>query len=162
QMYGEPQSRASFARARAMFRSCSSPSITQGPAMNARGAPSPTARSRAISTRRVRSGPRSALGLPELPAGTDKAPEERMGEHRLRFEFGMELTGQEVRMVRDLHDLHEAAIGRLAAHAQTLPQHGVEILPVHLVAVPVALADLRPAVGAMCLRSRLEDARPLP
>src|SRR5258706_165957 len=122
--------------------------------------PSPTARSRVIATRRVPSGPRSALGLPELPAGTDKAPEERMGEHRLRLELGMELAGQEIRMVLDLHDLHETAIGGLAADPHSLLQHGVEVLPVHFVAVAVPLADLRPAVGAMRLRPRFQDTRP--
>src|SRR5262245_24304986 len=157
-----PQERAIAARERAMRRACSSLSRTQGPAMNARDAPPPTARSRAISTRRVPWRPRSALGLPELLAGTDKAPEERVGEHRLRLEFGMELAGQEVRMIRNLHDLDETPIGGLAAHPEPLLQHGVEVLPVDFVAVAVPLADLGLPVGALGLRPRLQDARPLP
>src|SRR5882762_7081478 len=153
-MYGTPHSRAIVERARAMRRACASLSITQGPAMSASGAPAPIARSRVISTRRAGPPPGSALGLPELLAGTDEAPEEWMGEHRLRLELGMELTGQEIRVVRDLHDLHEAAVGCFAAHPQPFLDHGVEVLPVHLVSMTVTLADLRLAVGVLGLRGR--------
>src|SRR3989442_4899178 len=124
-----PRSRAIFERARAMRKACVSLSITHGPAMSARGAPSPIASSRLISTRRVRPAPGSALGLPELLAGTDEAPEEGVGEHRLRLELGMELAGQEIRMVRYLHDLHEPAVGRLSAAPKSLLYHSVSILP---------------------------------
>src|SRR2546426_10927426 len=105
--------------------------------MSARGAPSPIASSRLISTRRVRPAPGSALGLPELPAGTDEAPEEGVGEHRLRLELRMELAGEEVRVVGDLHDFHEAAVGRLAGPPQPRPLRSVPGRPVHLVAVAV-------------------------
>src|SRR6266581_472721 len=157
-----PQSRASFERMRAMRRACASLSITHGPATSARGAPPPMARSWLISTRRVRPGPWSALGLPELPAGTDEAPEERVREHRLRLELRMELAGQEIRVIRNLHDFHEATIGRLPAHPQTPLHHGVEICPVYLVAMTVPFADLRLSIGVVGLRARLEDAGPLP
>src|SRR3989442_12476257 len=125
-----PRSRAIFERACAMRKVCVSLSITHGPAMSARGAPSPIAISRLISTRRVRPAPGSALGLPELLAGTDEAPEEGVGEHRLRLELGMELAGQEIRMIRDLHDLHEPAVGRFAPDPPPLLHPGVQILPV--------------------------------
>src|SRR2546422_6676977 len=132
-----PRSRAIFESARAMRRACVSLSITHGPAMSARGAPSPIASSRLISTRRVRPAPGSALGLPELFAGTDEAPEQGVGEHRLRLELGMELAGQEIRMIRDLHDLHEPAVRRFLAYPQPFLHHGVEILPDHPLPVTV-------------------------
>src|SRR3989441_4751069 len=156
-----PRSRAIFESARAMRRACVSLSITHGPAMSARGAPSPIASSRLISTRRVRPARGSALCLPELFAGTDEAPEEGVGEHRLRLELGMELAGQEIRMVRYFHDLHEPAVGRFAADPKPFLHHGVKILPVDFVAVAVTLADLGLAVGVLGLRARLQDAGPL-
>src|SRR2546428_3387953 len=127
-----PRSRAIFESARAMRKVCVSLSITHGPAMSARGAPSPIAISRLISTRRVRPAPGSALGLPELLAGTDEAPEEGVGEHRLRLELGMELAGQEIRMVRYLHDFHEPADGGPPTAPAALSFHGVMLPPVAL------------------------------
>src|SRR3989442_12169552 len=125
-----PRSRAIFESARAMRRACVSLSITHGPAMSARGAPSPIASSRLISTRRVRPAPGSALGLPELFAGTDEAPEQGVGEHRLRLELGMELAGQEIRLIRDLQDLPQRTVGRFAPDPPPLLHPGVQILPV--------------------------------
>src|SRR2546425_9810468 len=136
-----PRSRAIFESARAMRRACVSLSITHGPAMSARGAPSPIASSRLISTRRVRPTPGSALGLPELFAGTDEAPEQGVGEHRLRLELGMELAGQEIRMIRDLHDLHEPAVGRFAASPQPFLHPCGVVVPVHLRTVAMTLPD---------------------
>src|SRR5262249_52894590 len=161
-MYGTPQSRAILISAAAMCRAWDSLSITHGPAMSAKGAPPPMDKSRPMSTLRVRLEPGSALGLPELFAGTDEAPEEGMGEHRLRFELGMELAGEEVGVVRDFHDFNEATIRGFPGHPQTLLHHDVEIVPIHLVPVTMPLTDLRLAVGLLGLGTGLQHARPLP
>src|SRR5437773_5728497 len=122
-MYGTPTRRAASDRAAAIFKACSSLSITQGPAMKASGEPPPIARSPVIATRRVRPRPGSALGLTVPLAGTDEAPEERMREHRLRLELGVELAGQEIRMLRDFDDFHEASVRGLSADPETAPRH---------------------------------------
>src|ERR1041385_6855331 len=47
-----------------------------------------------------------------LQARLDEVPEERVGQDRLRLELGVELTPHEPGVIRDLHDLHQSAIGR--------------------------------------------------
>src|SRR4249920_95323 len=110
-----------------MPTACSSLSITHGPARNARRSPPPIASRASTATRRV-GEPASARGLPEPLAGIDEAPEEWMRLHRLRLELGVELTGQEVRVVGDLHDLHEPVIGGVAGHLHPAPFHVIQVL----------------------------------
>src|SRR5262245_57285232 len=132
---------------RAMRVACSSLSITHGPAMNASGAP-PRVSSRS-PTGTLRGAAGSAPGRPVPLAGMDEAPEKGMGLHRLRLELGVELAGHEVRVIGDLDDLDEALVGRLARDLETAALEILHVLPVHLVTVPVALADLGPAVGLL-------------
>src|SRR5207245_2845850 len=113
-------------RARAIFRQWASLSMTHGPATKARGAPPPIARSWPTRTLRTAGRPPSAPGRAGPFAGIDEAPEQRVRLHRLRFEFRVELAGEEVRVVRYLHDLHEAPVGRLARHTQATTCHLVE------------------------------------
>ena len=50
--------------------------------------------------------------------GRDKTDEERMRSGRATLELRMELAGDEVRVLRQLHDLHQLAVGRRASHLQ--------------------------------------------
>ena len=48
----------------------------------------------------------ATVELPILIASRNKLPEQRMRLQRLRFELGMELAPNEIRMVRNLDDLY--------------------------------------------------------
>src|SRR5438445_3525324 len=135
--------------------------MTHGPAMKASGAPPPMNTPRPIGILLTDAGPPSALGRSSPLAGIDEAPEQGMGLHGLRLELGMELAGEEVRMIRDLDDFHEAPVGRLAGDAQSAPRHLVEIGAVDFVAVPVPLAYLGAPVGLVGKAVLLDQAGPL-
>src|SRR5947207_1564662 len=106
---------------------CSSLSMTQGPAIRTSGRPRPNA-AYSIGTRILRFGlsldaPHQRLRL-AAPAAvfvrrSDKRLEQRMRLHRLALEFGMELAPQEPRVVRDLADLDVRVVRRLARNAQS-------------------------------------------
>src|SRR5678809_1078668 len=113
-----------------MRTACSSLSMTQGPARNASGAPPPIARSEVTGTRFT--GP-SAGRLPVSLAGIDEGAEKRMRLHRLALELRVELAGEEIGMVRDLDDLDEPLVGRLARHLQAAALEVIHVLAVHLV-----------------------------
>ena len=70
-----------------------------------------------------------------------------MGCGRARLELGMELAGDKVGMLRQLHDLHELAIGRKAAEHQALLGHGLEVGLVEFEAVTVAFVVTSPSFG---------------
>src|ERR1039457_4681560 len=105
---------------RAMRWTCSSLSMTHGPAISTSGRPCPN-RSNSIATRvaylrlglRMRLRQRRQPAPPVLIGRADERFEQRMRLHGLRFELGMELASQEPRMVRNLADLHVGAVGRL-------------------------------------------------
>src|SRR5512145_1642896 len=81
-------------------------------------------------------------------AGLHEGREERMGIQGLGLELGVELAPQEIRMIGDLHDLHEGAVRAHAREREALLLQGLaELRLVELVAVAVALADLRGLVG---------------
>src|SRR6266403_5527644 len=88
--------------------------------------------------------------------------EQRMRLQRLRFEFRMELAPNEKRMTRNLHHLNVSAIGSRAGNAESGSHHGLFILAVELVTMPVPLADLGLAVYFVGQRSRLDLTRPCP
>src|SRR5262245_20079406 len=159
--YGMPIVRHSDTSACAMRIACSSLSMTQGPARNASGAPAPIARSAVTATRRPAAGG-SAGGLTVPLAGIDERAEEGVRLHRLGLELRVELAGQEVRVIRNLDDLDEALVRRLPGHLEPAPLEIVHVLAVHLVAVAVALADLGAGVRLVGVRTRLDQARPLP
>src|SRR5262245_32598814 len=143
--------------ARAMPSAWSSLSMTQGPAMSASGAPPPITIPPPTGTARVGGLP-SAGGRPVAFAGIDEAPEQRVGLDRLRFELGMELTGEEIRVIGDLDDLDEPAVRSLAGDPHAALLEIVHVPALDLVAVAVPLADLRATVGLVGGR-RSEERR---
>src|SRR5574340_948869 len=131
--------------ARAILCTCSSLSMTHGPAIRTSALPGPNA-PYSIATRVLRL-PRFRARLPLLIGRADEGPEQRVRFERLGFELGVELAAEEPRVVRDLADLHVHAVRGLAGDAQpVLGQDGLE-LAVELVPVAVPLADLFRAVG---------------
>ena len=98
--------------------------------------------------------------LPVPVARLDEFIEERVGLEGLGFEFGVELAAEEVGMAGDLDDLDVGLVGRGARDAQAGAGEQGFVLAVELVAVTVALADLRcPAVGAAGERIGLQSCR---
>src|SRR5208282_5963982 len=85
---------------------------------------------------------------------------QRMRLQRLRFEFRMELASDEKRMARNLDDLNVSAVRSRAGNAQPGRDHGLLILAVELVTMPVPLADLGLAIHFVSQRPRLDLARP--
>src|ERR1017187_8378397 len=128
---------------RAIRCTCSSLSMTHGPAMSTR--PRPNALySIATGVNRLR--PRLFPGLrqpapPVLVGGPDERLEQGMRLHRLGLELGMELAAEIPRMIGDLADLDIGLVRRLARDAQPSGFQPVLVFPVELVAVPVALVD---------------------
>src|SRR5208283_1979400 len=137
---------------RAMRHTCSSLSITQGPAINTSGQPGPNApNSIAMGVRGFRAilAPGAQPPLPEFVSRADKRLEQRMRLHRLGLELGMELAAQIPRVVGDLANLDVSVIGRLAGEAQAARLQPVFVLTVELIAMAVALVDFARAVRAV-------------
>src|SRR5664280_2030658 len=139
---------------RAMRCTCSSLSMTHGPATSTSGWPQPNALySIATGVNRLR--PRRLPGLrlqpapPVLIGGADKRLEEGMRFHRFGLELGMELAAEIPRMIGDLADLDIGLVRRLARDAQPSGFQPVLVFPVELVAVTVTLVDLAHTVGAV-------------
>ena len=80
---------------------------------------------------------------------------------RARLQLGMELDADEPGMVGVFDDLGQEAVGRHAGEAQALRLEPVAIADVDLVAVAVALGDLRVAVdlGDLGCRARASPGR---
>src|SRR5438034_6048576 len=104
--------------ATAMRSTCSSLSITHGPAIKTSGAsppkriPDPTSiPCGVLDISQERSGQPS---LAILVGGPDEGPEQRMRLERFRFEFGMELAAQIPGVVADLADLDVGVVRCLA------------------------------------------------
>src|ERR1035437_5324234 len=136
---------------RAMRCTCSSLSMTHGPAISTRAWPN-ALYSIATGVNRLRSrlfpGLRQATP-PVLIGGADKRLEEGMRLHRLGLELGMELAAEIPRMIGDLADLDIGLVRRLARDAQPRGFQPVFVFPVELIAVPVALVDPARAIGAV-------------
>src|SRR5581483_4968186 len=90
--------------------------------------------------------------------GGDESGEERMRARRPRLQLGVELAAEEPRMVRELDDLDELAVGREAAQAHAVLDEQLAILIRDLITVPVALAHLRRAVDLRGARAPREPA----
>src|SRR5436309_2691054 len=75
-----------------------------------------------------------------------------MRVERAALELGMELHADEPWMVRPLDDLGQLVVGRHPRKNQSTLLQRVAIMDVHLIAVPVALAD---HIGAV---ERADDA----
>src|SRR5579863_3981309 len=99
--------------ARAMLWTCSSLSMTQGPAMSANGQSAPKRMGPSSIGDRVldipQQGARHAL-LSILIGRRNERPEQRMRLERLRLELGMELAAQIPGVVFDLADLHVGVV----------------------------------------------------
>src|ERR1700730_4155710 len=89
-----------------------------------------------------------------------KRLKERMRLQRPSFEFRMELAPNKKRMPRNLDHLNVSAVRSRAGNAQPGGHHGLFILAIELVTMPVPLADLGLAVYLIRQRSHLDLARP--
>src|SRR6188508_3705638 len=156
----------SFAIDSAMDSVRASDSMTHGPAMSSGFAPSPTVMFpiRAVTgTARYASGARAVSRRCVVLlrfGGAHKSEEKRMRAMRPALELGVELARDEIGMVGDLDDLHQASIRRGAADKQSRALEALAILVVHFPAVAMALADfvLTVELGGQAPRSDL--ARP--
>src|SRR5216684_2611984 len=117
----------------------------------------------------LRSAPRGFDRRATEPAlverGFDEAGEQRVRLERLRFELGMVLHADEPGMVGDLDDFRQLAVRRHAGEAQTRLLELAHVVDVDLVAVAMALADLRRAAvdladAAAAREHRLVGAEP--
>ena len=73
--------------------------------------------------------------------GGDELAEERVRFRGLGLEFRMELHGEEPRMVGQLDDLDEIAVGTQSAGDEALGLERFAIFVVELVAMPVPFVD---------------------
>src|SRR5688572_7170486 len=119
---------------------CSSLSITHGPAISTRPLPN-------SAGMHVFAGFDVHARVAVLHRSADKRREQRMRLERLGFEFRMELTPEIPRVVRDLADFDIHPIGRLTGQPQAFRCEDRFEFAVELVAMPVALANLWYAVG---------------
>src|SRR5262245_43773434 len=152
--------------ASAMRSTCSSLSITQGPAISASGLAPPN------RIEGVTSISTCVLDVPQQRPGQtplailvrrpDEGPEQRMRLERLRLELGMELAAQIPRMTGNLADLDIRAVRRLARAPQPRRGQNIFIFAIELVAVPMPLADLGGSVGLVREAPFLQKTRPRP
>src|SRR3984957_14268634 len=106
---------------------------------------------------------RFLLGTPFQPMlirGPHKPAEQRMRLQRLRLEFRMKLAADEVRMIGEFHHLNVSPVQRRPRDAQSSSHHGLLVLAVELVAMPVPLADFQLPVDLVCQRVGFDLARP--
>src|SRR4051794_5394585 len=129
---------------RAMRCTCSSLSITQGPAISTSRLPKSA---NSIGTREQRLLNRRLTPVALPLRRPYEALEQRVRLHRLRFELGMELAAQIPRMVRDLTDLDVRIVGRLAGDFQSRRLQPLLVFTIEFVAVAMALVDLAHSVG---------------
>src|SRR5687767_10086919 len=147
---------ASFARWSATRKLRASSSRTQGPAITN----SASSRKTGASVTGLRERPSRLAPLALRPGGGGDEPgEKRVRTRGSRLELGMELAADEPRMWRILDDLDELAIRAHSTQAEPVLH---ELLPVrvrHLIAMPMALADLRDAVHFGNARAARESCR---
>src|SRR5271157_438696 len=142
---------------RARRCTCSSLSMTHGPAMSTKGWGAPWARPNApysIATGVDRLLPRLFPALrqaapPVLIGGPNERLEQGMRLHGLGLELGMELAAEIPRMIGDLADFDVGLVGRLAGDPQSRGFQPFFIFAIELIAVAVALVDLAHAIGAV-------------
>ena len=92
---------------------------------------------------------RGVLAL-ELQRGGDEALEQGVRTVRAALELGVELRAQMEIATRDLHSLHKASVRAGTGDDQTLLlELGAEFV-VELIAMAMALVDLRRAVASSC------------
>src|SRR4051812_29134455 len=142
---------------RAMRWTCSSLSITQGPAIRTSGRPLPKSLN-SIGTGKERLLLEGEAAHVLVVGGADEGLEERMRLHRLRLEFGVELAAEEPRVTRDLADLDVGAVGRLTGETEAGGLELVLVLAVELVAMAMALVNFGLLVGVVRERVGLKLA----
>ena len=131
---------------------CSSLSMTQGPAMSVNGAPVWAAASVAMGDLR---GGGLAVGIPILfqaqaavfDGCADEGAKEGMRFERLRFELGVELAAEVPGMISEFADFDVDAVRGLAGELQAALGEDRFVFAVELEAVAVAFADMLLAVG---------------
>src|SRR5581483_10695258 len=147
-------------------------SMTHGPAMRTNGLPPPIERSSRATgitgslyrrdenyqthltyvtskSRYARSGARRRMRRPAAVARFDEARKQRMRMERLRLEFRMELHREVPRMVGQLGDLDELAVGRAARNPKAVLDERPLVQAVELVAVAMPLVNEGRAVNAL-------------
>src|SRR5438132_881338 len=96
--------------------------------------------------------PRAAALARAVERGADEFAEERRRASRPRLELGVELRGDEPRVVDELDDLDEPALLKRPRYHQPRVDELLAVGVVHLVPVAVALRDHRlAAVHRACL-----------
>src|SRR5208337_697829 len=100
------------------------------------------------------------LFLPVFVRSAHERLKQRMRLQRLRFEFGMKLASDEERMTGNFDHFNVSAVRSRTGNAQPAGHHGLFILAIELVTMPVPLADLGLAIHFIRQRSRLDLARP--
>src|SRR5215470_283350 len=125
-----------------IISACFSSSIAHGPPISARGAPPPivtapilTGRVSVIPVSPGGSRGSSAFHSLIVQRGLDERGEERMRLPRPRAEFGMELTGHEPGMIRQLDDLDQLLTRPDPRDAESALHEGDEIVVVDLEAM---------------------------
>src|SRR5579883_2560360 len=145
----------------AMRWTCSSLSMTHGPAINTSGRPAPNA-AKSIGTGEQRLLFDREIAQMLAVGRADECLEQRMRLHRLGLEFGMELAAEEPRVLRHLTDLHVLAVRRLSRNAQPRRRQLRFVFAVEFVPVTVPLVNVLGPVGLAGEASALEPARPAP
>ena len=120
----------------------------------------PARRRRPLDARRRRADARSPGSAPPLQGGADQLPEQRVRAVGPALELGVGLRADPVRVVGELDELDQAPVGR-RARSSTKPAvlEAGAVVRVELVAVAVALADDRLAVGLGHLGARRRARR---
>src|SRR5712691_4271019 len=138
-------------------------SITHGPAINVKGRPPPIVRSPTLIP--VSFDDTKLLQERRLPRfdsmrerRSHEAAEDRMAIERARLELRVELAGEEPRVIRQLDDLDEVAVGGDAGkHQPLLLEQRAEVV-VELVTVAMPLGDLLLRVELLRERAVAEHA----
>src|SRR5262249_18022566 len=102
---------------------------------------------------------RSSFGIPVSERRLHEPGEERVRIPGPRAELGMELAGDEVGMLGQLHDLDKLLLGPQAGDAQTVLLELRQVIVVELVAMAVSLLDDPLPVQARGPRALAEEDR---
>src|SRR5438876_12086618 len=97
---------------------------------------------------------------PMLISCADEATEQWMRLQRLRFKLRMKLAANEMRMIRQLNHLDVGAVWGRARNSQSACRQRAFVFAVKLVAMPMALADLKLSINSVCQSSRFNLAGP--
>src|SRR4029077_6035746 len=154
-----PSAAPSSASAAPTRRFRSSDSTTHGPAM--RNGAAPVAKCCATSVASARElglpfgmgGGRAGPGAMLLARRAHEAGEQRVRPGWTRLELRVELTADEPRVIGQLDDLYERAVGREAGAAHAVFGEHVAIGVRNLVAMAMPLADLERPVGGARARA---------